>query len=237
MLNKHGCLSGKTLTKICSKCHREKLIGNFYKHGGTKDGLDYLCKICSKKRGKQSRLKNSQYYKQYRLEHSEYFKQERRQWKIKNPEYQKQYNKQYKLENPDYFKQYRLKNKRKMNQKDKQYKNQRYKNDINYKILCDCRAIVYQALRNKCKSACTMKLIMCTVPELKLHIEKQFLTGMSWNNWGSGLGKWQIDHIVPISFFVLQDPIEQHMCFRFDNLQPLWWKDNNKKSDKIILQN
>ena len=33
--------------------------------------------------------------------------------------------------------------------------------------------------------------------QLKEHIEKQFVDGMSWDNWG----EWHIDHIKPVSKF------------------------------------
>ena len=55
---------------------------------------------------------------------------------------------------------------------------------------------------------------------------------MSWENYG--IHGWHIDHIIPCDFFNLQDPVEQYMCFRWQNLQPLWAKDNLKKSNKII---
>jgi hypothetical protein len=37
--------------------------------------------------------------------------------------------------------------------------------------------------------------IGCTIEELKLHLEKQFTDGMTWENHGL----WHIDHIIPLS--------------------------------------
>ena len=55
---------------------------------------------------------------------------------------------------------------------------------------------------------------------------------MSWDNYG----KWHIDHIIPIDFFIFTKPEDQEFqyCWSLNNLQPLWRLDNIKKSNKII---
>jgi hypothetical protein len=70
------------------------------------------------------------------------------------------------------------------------------------------------------------------VPFLINHIEKQFLNGMSWDNYGKGLDKWNIDHIIPCNTFDLTKPEEQKRCFHYSNLRPLWEIDNlNRPKD------
>ena len=44
-------------------------------------------------------------------------------------------------------------------------------------------------------------LVNYSLEDLKLHLEKQFTNGMSWENYG----EWHIDHILPISSFNIQD--------------------------------
>ena len=73
-----------------------------------------------------------------------------------------------------------------------------------------------------------MKLVGCNSKELKEHLESQFIEGMNWNNYG----EWHVDHIKPCAAFDLSDPIQQKECFNYTNLQPLWAKDNIRKSDK-----
>lgn len=63
--------------------------------------------------------------------------------------------------------------------------------------------------------------------ELVMHIEKQFIKGMSWDN----MHKWHIDHIVPISTAKTQE--EVIALNQLSNLRPLWSKDNMKKNDSI----
>lgn len=76
--------------------------------------------------------------------------------------------------------------------------------------------------RRKCS-----ELLGCTVEEFRLHVERQFLPGMTWQNYG--LFGWHIDHIKPISGFDLSDPAQVKECFHFSNLQPLWAEDNLRK--------
>ena len=56
---------------------------------------------------------------------------------------------------------------------------------------------------------------------------------MNWSNYGHGIGKWVIDHIIPCAAFDLSNQIEQYKCFHYTNLQPLWFYENAEKSDKL----
>jgi hypothetical protein len=80
------------------------------------------------------------------------------------------------------------------------------------------------------KDKTSLKLVGCTLKFLKNHIEKKFKPGMTWENYG--LLTWHLDHIKPVSKFNLLDPEEQKRCFHYTNLQPLWAKENIKKSNK-----
>jgi len=77
-----------------------------------------------------------------------------------------------------------------------------------------------------------MKLVGCSIDQLKQHIEKQFKKGMSWDNWG--IYGWHIDHIKPCASFDLTKESEQKKCFHYTNLQPLWAKENLKKYNHYI---
>ena len=72
-----------------------------------------------------------------------------------------------------------------------------------------------------------------TKEDLKKHIENLFREGMNWDNYG----EWHIDHIIPKAFFKFKNTndVEFKMCWRLDNLQPLWAKDNVSKQSKIVL--
>lgn len=69
----------------------------------------------------------------------------------------------------------------------------------------------------------------CSANFMRAHIEKQFTKGMTWDNYG----KWHIDHIMPCAQFDLSNQMHADICFNWQNLRPLWAKDNIAKSDAI----
>ena len=75
------------------------------------------------------------------------------------------------------------------------------------------------------KSSNTEELLGCSIERARLHLESQFVDGMSWGNHG----EWHIDHRRPCSSFDLKNSEEQRMCFHHTNLQPLWSSENLSK--------
>ena len=69
--------------------------------------------------------------------------------------------------------------------------------------------------------------------DLRLHLELQFKDGMTWDLFMQG--KIEIDHIVPISFFIYEKPEDQEFqyCWSLNNLQPLWKRENRSKHAKL----
>lgn len=63
--------------------------------------------------------------------------------------------------------------------------------------------------------------------ELRVHLERQFLPGMSWEN----IGLWHIDHVIALSLFSFSDvdDPEFRAAWAITNLRPLWALDNLKK--------
>lgn len=88
--------------------------------------------------------------------------------------------------------------------------------------------------RNTSKRGCSwMKLIDYTLNELSTHIERQFTKGMNWNN----MGRWEIDHIIPISSFQFKDADDPEFkaAWALTNLRPLWQQENASKKDKRLF--
>jgi hypothetical protein len=92
-----------------------------------------------------------------------------------------------------------------------------------------------QNLRNRMRCALTragthrsgrfLALVGCTPAELKEHIERQFVDGMTWAN----RSDWHIDHIIPCAAFDLTKSDQRRACFHYTNLKPLWAAENLRK--------
>lgn len=79
------------------------------------------------------------------------------------------------------------------------------------------------------KTLRTMAIVGCSADALKVHLERQFKRSMSWANYGK---RWHIDHITPVSYFDLTDPAQLALCFNWQNLRPLWRKQNVSEGNR-----
>lgn len=69
--------------------------------------------------------------------------------------------------------------------------------------------------------------------ELMAHLERQFVRGMSWENYG----EWHVDHVVPLAQFgdMAIGTASFQRAWALTNLRPLWAKDNLRKKDKRLF--
>lgn len=76
------------------------------------------------------------------------------------------------------------------------------------------------------------QLVGYTIDDLALHLERQFLPKMSWDN----MGEWHIDHIIPKSSFDYQTPDDDAFkaAWALTNLRPLWSSENLRKKAKRL---
>lgn len=109
---------------------------------------------------------------------------------------------------------------------------ERLASDPVFKLVERYRTRVWRALkRGTQKANDTEGLLGCSFAALKVYLENQFLSGMTWENYGDG---WHVDHKRPCASFNLVDPEQQKKCFHHTNLQPLWARDNILKGAKIV---
>lgn len=78
------------------------------------------------------------------------------------------------------------------------------------------------------KSQRTEALLGYTRDELRSHIESQFEDWMNWQNHG----EWHIDHIKPISQFIIEGETRPDIINALSNLRPISAIENLKKSYK-----
>lgn len=98
---------------------------------------------------------------------------------------------------------------------------------LKYKIGSSLRGRVTKRIKEGGgkKSANTENLIGCSVEFFMGWLEKQFIDGMTWDNYG----EWHIDHIKPCNTFNMLDVEEQKKCFHYTNCRPLWAYDNLRR--------
>lgn len=105
--------------------------------------------------------------------------------------------------------------------------------NVQFRIAGQCRSRICDAIKGNRKAGPTEELIGCTINELMIHLESQFTDGMSWDNWGNGFGKWNMDHMAPCASFDLSDPEQQKKCFNYSNMRPLWAIENSAKNSIV----
>ena len=246
-------------TKTCSKCGKNKSVFDFvYKRNQCKECKSLYDKtrlmlnknIINKKRRlkyknniEEEREKRRNYYNKnkkviskkrklnYEENKQEILKKQKKYYEDNKDKVLKRC-KNYRKNNKDKIKSYKIKNAKKLLTYQKDYINKKLLFDVNFKVGLNLRSRIKTAIKKQYgkKAYNSIKLLGCTIKEVRNHLESQFVTGMSWNNYG----EWHIDHIRPCASFDLTDPEQQKQCFHYTNLQPLWAKDNLSKGAKFI---
>ena len=106
-----------------------------------------------------------------------------------------------------------------------EYQRTRKQNDIHFRLSCNLRTRLWQALKNNQKTGSAVRDLGCSLEELKSHLEYQFQEGMSWDN----QGEWHVDHKRPLVSFDLTDRRQLLEACHYTNLQPLWAEENLSK--------
>ena len=178
------------LVKKCCRCENILLKSNFHKEKNREDGLQPLCISC-----------RTQYYNGNREKTKKNYLENRD--KIKN----------YYLENRDRIKEHQLKNYEKITACKKIYINNRYKTDINFRLISKTRSRIRNALHGKSKSSSTQIILVIDFDTYKKWIEFQMTPDITWNN-------IEIDHIKAICLFDISKDEELREAFNCKNSQP-----------------
>ena len=170
---------------------------------------------------------------------------------IKQQNIKKEYQKKYRQKNKEKIAKYLKDNCKKIAKRQKKYnqdnaeqiaryksnyRRERIKCDINFRLICNLRSRLCEAIRNNQKSGSAIHDLGCTIEEFKIYISGLFAEGMSWENYGrkKGVICWHIDHIIPLSKFDLTNREQLLQACHYTNMQPLWAIDNIKKSNKRV---
>jgi hypothetical protein len=105
----------------------------------------------------------------------------------------------------------------------------RKENDPNYKFSENIRSLISISFKKYKKSLKTEQILGCTLEFFRNYILSKCSEGMTikdFHKYG-----YQIDHIIPISSGTSEEEVIK--LNHYTNLQPLWWRDNIIKSNKI----
>jgi hypothetical protein len=147
--------------------------------------------------------------------------------KICELKYKKQYREKNKEKISISYKNWAQNNSEKKNAINTKWFDLKKENDFTFVLTQQIRSLINISIRSNGykKESKTEQILGCSYNQFKIHLEKQFLKGMNWNN----RSEWHIDHIVPISLAKDEESIIK--LNHFTNLRPLWARDNIIKSN------
>ena len=198
---------GKERLKKCPVCLEVKSFDDFGKKTKGLFGLMWNCKSCKSKQDKEYRDNPIR----------------RRELLDKKSEYY------HKVKNDEWFKNYR-----KSRVRDYKKEGDAVRSNPSRLLKSKLRKITCGAFSRRKKDwvrkgTKTENLLGADFFTVKEFIERQFLSGMTWDNYGI---EWNIDHIIPLD--AAGDDVEMinRLCF-YQNLSPEWVKVNSSKGYKI----
>ena len=117
--------------------------------------------------------------------------------------------------------------KERVNKHDVEYVRKKRQVDSDFKLHFFLRCTISRVLRytDDTRTMRTLEYVGCSVGELKKHLEAQFVSGMTWENYGVS---WEVDHIIPLA-----SRLPAQITAHYTNLQPLWTETNNAKDNSI----
>ena len=215
--------------KTCSKCKLEKSENEFYRNPRAKDLLNYSCKTCfkgivrkrtvylnSSKPKRINKTDDPNYKKEYIAKNKEALKAKKKVYYEKNKDKLLANNKKYYEENKKFI---NRKNDLLRKKKDNECSLRKSKTRISDLIRNSIKRNGYT------KRSRTFQILSCDFLFFKEYIESQFKKGMDWSN-------IHLDHIKPISLATTEKEVLE--LNHYTNFQPLFAKDNLRKSNKLI---
>ena len=226
--------------KICNTCKIEKSSDSFHKDNKAKDGLSYRCKDCAIEISRKWYSDHTEHAAKtrkirYAKRKPEIIKKVR-EWCLKNPEKRFKIHRKWYEANKETKKikdkiRYELLKPHIMELAKLRERKRRF--NPSHRLSKNISRGIAHSLYYKKNGRHWETLVGYSVSQLIQHLERLFIEGMSWDNYGN-LG-WTIDHKMPISAFNYETPEDKDFkkCWALNNLQPMWAIDNIKKGCKF----
>lgn len=155
----------------------------------------------------------------WKAKHKEKANELSRKWKEENREHVSEYNKQYDAENRETIR-----------KRSTAYHVERCKTDPNFKLAKTLRTRYSSVLKGGRLDDSSLKILGCSIENFKKWLSYRFTDEMAFDNHGK---VWDLDHVVAIVKFDLQDEQEIRKCFHWTNFQPLTCSKNRSKNHRV----
>ena len=144
----------------------------------------------------------------------------------------RKYQTRYREINPEYKRNWKKENIEKVKEYNRKYESNKRRIDPIYKFSVDIRNLINDSFKRKncIKPKKTEEILGCSMSEFKEYILSKCTEGVKLEDFG--LYGYHIDHVIPLASATSLDDIIR-LC-HYTNLQPLWCKENLKKSNKLI---
>lgn len=196
---------------------------------------------------KRNKEKKKEQDRKYREKNKEKIKAYHKEWRDQNREHLNEKQRERYKENPQVFKErkdrYVASHREQVDESNRRYREENKQKRTDYErnkrhddpvyrfrssVVCLIRG--YCRKRNYAGNKGTWEMVGCDFESFLTRIQSQFEDGMTLENYGHGEGKWNIDHIIPISTAKTDEDIER--LNHYSNLRPMWSLENYKKSKK-----
>jgi hypothetical protein len=199
------------MQKNCSHCKTLKELDEFHFSIANKDGHTSTCKSCALL--------------------------VRKEWYKKNKQYVAEYQKKYRMKNIEKVtaqqKKHRKQNIERLRAEDRERsarKRKTLKGNLDERIKTGINSKIRRGMKGGRKWE---EVVGYTFDQLKIHLEKLFTDGMTWDRFLNG--EIHIDHKIPRSAFNYESPsdFDFKKCWELKNLCPMWRKENISKGNKL----
>jgi hypothetical protein len=208
-------------TKVCSKCRLNKPLTDYNKQAGTRLGVRSRCISCTKEDHRESLDRHKERTAKYRAENAEKNRARYAKYAANNPEVGRRRTARWRDKNREKVREIN----RRHDAKSRATPRGRLDNAMS--------SNVHRWLAKGSKAGRSWEqLVGYTATELMDHLERQFLPGMTWENYGP---VWHVDHHIPLSAHNYESPdhADFQKAWALTNLRPLWAFDNMSKRSKL----
>lgn len=214
------------MTKVCKTCQVEKDLSQFYFYSKKSQYMSY-CRSCDTVRKMEWASKFQDKEKRYETQ-KKWVSRNREKLRVNYKKYHNNNKEKRKVERVARLKRNLLNPEFKAKFLEKRRaRYQRRMKEPTFKLSRILRSRLQGAHVKKRGASLTM--LGCSLQEFRAHLESQFHSGMSWENYG--MYGWHVDHIYPIAVCKTDEQLAK--CFHYTNCRPLWYKENLIKSWKV----